>query len=179
MIHARFGMIELRFDGPDAAIPADRTPLAVAFRHEAGHRVDVPGFWDGGDRYLVRFAPDLDGAWTWTSRSDEARELEGQSGSLLVGPAAEGEHGPVRAAGTFHFAHADGTPFRPVGATVYNWLHQDEPRFSETGEQLRRRHRTEHAREDREYRRERGDSADLRRQCDRDGCRGGLRRHRE
>ncbi len=38
----------------------------------------------------------------------------------------------MRVAGTFHFAHADGTPFRPIGTTVYNWLHQPDDVFAET-----------------------------------------------
>jgi hypothetical protein len=128
---ARFSVVELAFTGPASPIPADTTPFAIAFTHESGHVVEVPGFRDGDDRYVVRFAPELEGQWTWESESN-ADELAGRRGELAVGPAAEGEHGPVRVASTFHFAHADGTPFRPVGATVYNWLHQDEPLYSET-----------------------------------------------
>ncbi|GAA4433543.1 DUF5605 domain-containing protein [Georgenia halophila] len=128
---ALYSVVELPFTGPATPVPADRTPLTVTFAHEGGHVVEVPGFWDGADRYLARFAPEVEGRWTWSSASDVPR-LAGRSGELAVGPAEPGEHGPVRVAGTFHLAHADGTPFRPVGATVYNWLHQDEPLFSET-----------------------------------------------
>jgi len=28
----------------------------------------------------------------------------------------------VRVHHTFHFAYADGTPFKPIGTTIYNWL---------------------------------------------------------
>ncbi|BDZ64921.1 apiosidase-like domain-containing protein [Agromyces mangrovi Wang et al. 2018] len=132
-MHPRFATVELAFVGPAAPIPADVEPLSVRFVHADGATVDVPGFWDGDDRYLVRFAPETEGAWTWTSRSD-APELDARTGGFDVGPAAPGEHGPVRVAGRFHFAHADGTPFRPVGATAYNWLHQEEPLFSQTVE---------------------------------------------
>jgi hypothetical protein len=41
----------------------------------------------------------------------------------VVAPSA-GNHGPVRTARTFHFDYADGTPFRPLGTTVYAWIHQ-------------------------------------------------------
>ena len=128
---ARFSLVELPFTGPVEPIPADRTPLELVFAHEGGRSIRVPGFWDGDDRYLVRFAPELDGRWTWLSES-ETPELDGWTGSLEVGPPESGAHGPVRVAGTFHFAHADGTPFRPVGATVYNWLHQPDDRRAET-----------------------------------------------
>jgi hypothetical protein len=58
--------------------------------------------------------------------------MAGRTGEFVVGEALPGEHGPVRVVSTFHFAHVDGTPFRPVGSTVYNWLHQNEPLFGET-----------------------------------------------
>jgi Domain of unknown function (DUF5060) len=129
--HSRFDVLQLDLPGPAVPVPADRTPVVVRFTHADGHAVDVPGFWDGGDRYVVRFAPELEGGWTWESVSETA-ELAGRSGHLDIGPPAAGAHGPVRVAGTFHFAHADGTPFRPVGGTVYNWIHQAEPLYSET-----------------------------------------------
>ncbi|WP_205857214.1 DUF5060 domain-containing protein, partial [Phytoactinopolyspora endophytica] len=130
MTHPCFSVMELSFRGPVEPLP-DVVPLTLVFRHETGRTVRVPGFWDGGDRHLARFAPELEGRWTYVSDS-AVDELTGCSGEFTVGPAAHGEHGPVRVAGTYHFAHADGTPFRPVGATVYNWLHQPEPRWTQT-----------------------------------------------
>lgn len=131
---ARFSVVELEFTGPATPIPADRTPLTARFEHGAGTIVTVPGFWDDGSRYLVRFAPELEGDWSYTV-DGEALESPAR-GDVHVTAADEGERGPVRVAGTYHFAHADGTPFRPVGATAYNWLHQPEPRFGETIESL-------------------------------------------
>lgn len=131
MTHPRFSPVHLEFRGPASPITIERMPLSVAFTHESGQTVSVPGFWDGDDRYLVRFCPELEGEWTWSSRS-QAPELHGRTGGFRVGRARPGERGPVRVAATFHFAHADRTPFRPVGTTVYNWLHQDEPLYSET-----------------------------------------------
>lgn len=120
--------VELDFRGPAEPILADRTPLVVRFAREAAS-VLVPGFWDGEDRYLVRFAPEAPGEWTWTTESDAA-ELDGLSGAIVVGPRTS--PGVVRVSGAFHFAHPDGTPFRPVGTTVYNWLHQDDALIAET-----------------------------------------------
>lgn len=131
MTHPRFSLVQLEFRGQVSPIPSERMPLGVTFAHESGQTVTVPGFWDGDDRYLVRFCPELEGRWTWSSTSD-ADEMAGRAGEFDVGEALPGEHGPVRVAATFHFAHADGTPFRPVGSTVYNWLHQDQPLFGET-----------------------------------------------
>lgn len=127
--HELYRPLELTFEGT-RTLPADRTPLTLRLRHAAsGAERVVPGFWDGGTTYRARFAPDLEGAWTWESESDEAA-LSGATGEFEV--VRGGDHGPVRVAHRFHFAHADGTPFRPVGTTAYNWLHQDEPLFSST-----------------------------------------------
>ncbi|MFS0734982.1 DUF4038 domain-containing protein [Microbacterium sp. 1P10UB] len=126
------GVHEIVLTGPGEPIPADRTPVVAHFTQD-GTTVEVPGFWDGDDRYVVRFAPPTDGEWSWSTRSDAA-ELDGASGALTAGHRTG--PGGVRVSAVHHFAHADGTPFRPVGATAYNWLHQEEPLFSETVEAL-------------------------------------------
>ncbi|WP_019180762.1 DUF4038 domain-containing protein [Microbacterium yannicii] len=129
MPHDLYRPLELSFEG-SAVIPADRTPFTLRARHEAsGVERSIPGFWDGGSTYRARFAPDLVGGWAWLTESDDAA-LSGASGSFDV--VSGDDHGPVRVAHRFHFAHADGTPFRPLGATAYNWLHQGEPLFSST-----------------------------------------------
>ncbi|MFD3444452.1 DUF4038 domain-containing protein [Microbacteriaceae bacterium 4G12] len=122
------GVLELELRGPADAIPADRAPVTVLFRH-AGSSVEVPGFWDGGNVYRVRFSPSVEGEWSWTSRAD-APELDGITGSFMVRPRET--TGAVGVVETYHFAHADGTPFRPAGATVYNWLHQPDEQVEAT-----------------------------------------------
>ena len=120
----RYGPAELAFAGPPGAPAPDRDPLVVEFTHEGdGASLRVPGFWDGRDRHRVRFSAPAEGRWTWRVLSD-LPEIDGITGVVDVGPAPAGERGSVGVAGGFHFAHADGTPFRPVGATIYNWLHQ-------------------------------------------------------
>lgn len=123
----RYGPVELSFAGPRVAPSPDRDPLVVDFSvaDGEGDTLAIPGFWDGRDRYRVRFAAPDAGRWQWRTHSS-LDELDALTGSLDVSEAPMSEHGPVRVAGGFHFAHADGTPFRPVGATVYNWLHQPE-----------------------------------------------------
>jgi hypothetical protein len=125
-VHTPF---ELAFEGPDVPIPADRVPLTARFVGPGAQERTVLGFWDGGRRYLVRFAPEVPGSWTWQTASDEPL-LDGHQGRLDV--VASSTRGPVRVAGRFHFAHADGTPFRPVGTTVYNWIHQGEALRAQT-----------------------------------------------
>ncbi len=122
----RWGVFEARFAGPAAEV-------AFVARFTRGDRVvvQVPGFHDGGGTHVVRFSPDVEGEWTFTTASS-APELDGRAGTFRCVAPSPGNHGPVGVAGTFHFAHVDGTPFRPVGTTVYNWVHQPEDRYRET-----------------------------------------------
>ena len=129
MSHELYLPVELVFEGSERLPVAAGAPLSVRFRLAGSEDVTVPGFWDGGTTYRVRFAPPAEGEWTWEV-VDAQTSVDVGSGSFTVTRGAS--HGPVRVAHRFHFAHADGTPFRPVGATAYNWLHQDEPLFSQT-----------------------------------------------
>ncbi|UFU06298.1 DUF4038 domain-containing protein [Ruania halotolerans] len=131
---------EIELTGPQSPIRADQVPFQAEFTHTSGRAMTLLGFWDGERRYLVRIAPPLAGTWTWRTSSDAA-ELDGHSGEFTAEPAEPAEsaeftdspaHGVVRVNARFHFAHEDGTPFRPVGATVYNWIHQDEPLRTQT-----------------------------------------------
>jgi hypothetical protein len=120
----RWGVFEARFAGPEDAT------FEVAFTH-GDRTVRVPGFPDGDGTHVVRFSPDVEGEWAYVTTSGAA-ELDGCTGSFRAVPPSPGNHGPVSVAGTYHFAYADGTPFRPVGTTVYNWVHQPEGRYRET-----------------------------------------------
>lgn len=124
----RYDTVELVFEGADRLPIGAEPPFSVRLRNGA-EEILVPGFWDGGTTYRVRVCPESDGAWTWEVEGARTA-LDRSSGSFEVTPGAG--HGPVRVAHRFHFAHADGTPYRPVGTTAYNWLHQDEPLFTQT-----------------------------------------------
>jgi hypothetical protein len=110
---------ELTLLGPSHGNPFVDVELAVRFAmdHEV---IDVGGFYDGSGHYVVRFLPPHAGVWTFSTTST-ARSLDSISGSIEV--AASDDPGPVHAEG-FHFAHADGTPFIPLGTTAYAWTHQ-------------------------------------------------------
>ena len=124
---------EIELVGPEDPIRADRVPFRAEFTHETGRSMTVMGFWDGERRYLARIAPPLPGQWVWRT-SSEAPELDDQTGELVAEPSDS--RGVVRVNERFHFAHDDGTPFRPVGTTVYNWIHQDEALRTQTLESV-------------------------------------------
>ena len=79
----------------------------------------VEGFYDGADVFRLRFLGEAPGEYSFETHSN-LPALDGLSGAFTVNPAAEGVHGPVRAAGT-RFRYADGSPAFIMGTTAYAW----------------------------------------------------------
>ncbi|MFF2053472.1 DUF5605 domain-containing protein [Leifsonia sp. NPDC058194] len=121
----RWRVFELSLDGPDHGNPFVDVDLHATFTSGGGAEVRVGGFYDGGGRYVVRYLPPEDGEWTFVTDST-ARSLDGVAGAFTVTGPAPDNHGPVRVADTFHFAHADGTRHLPLGTTAYAWTHQPD-----------------------------------------------------
>ncbi|MGW0817414.1 DUF5060 domain-containing protein [Streptomyces viridiviolaceus] len=123
----RWGTFELTLRGPDAGNPYRDVGFGADFRHR--HRVvHADGFYDGGGVYRVRFMPDREGEWTYTTRST-APGLDGVEGGFTCTPPGPGNHGPVRVAGPRTFRHADGTPYLPFGTTCYHWTHDEDEKL--------------------------------------------------
>jgi hypothetical protein len=127
---SQWGLFELTLDGPSSGNPFKAVELSATFS-QGGRSVEVSGFYDGEGTYRVRFMPDTMGAWIYRTKSN-TEGLDGATGTFEVGAAKAGDHGPVRVADTFHFAHADGTGFKPIGTTSYAWNHQGEAMERET-----------------------------------------------
>ena len=136
----RWGVAELTFEAaaPGTAVFGNPFDVQLTVRFTLGEAtVVVPGFHDGGTTWRIRFSPPDVGVWTWRSQSDLAA-LDGREGRLEVGAPSDGNHGPVGVVGGYHFAHADGTPFRQIGTTSYGWPHQPEARRRQTLETLKK-----------------------------------------
>jgi hypothetical protein len=119
---AKWDCFELTLNGPPGGNPYLDVSLSATFSL-ANRAITVPGFYDGGGTYRVRFMPDTEGEWRYRTQST-ADELDGRSGSLICRSPRDGVHGPVRVANRHHFAYADGTPYLPFGTTCYAWTHQ-------------------------------------------------------
>lgn len=119
---AKWDIFELELSGPSEGNPYLDVSLEATFTQGA-RAVRVPGFYDGGSTYRIRFMPDMEGAWSYTTKSS-APTLSGKSGSFTATAPAPDAHGPVRVHNQFHFAYADGTPYFPFGTTCYAWTHQ-------------------------------------------------------
>ena len=120
----QWGLFELALPGPSEGNPFTEVELSARFTQGAS-AVEAAGFYDGDGTYRVRFMPPTTGEWRYETHSNHPA-LTGRTGALTVTPPAAGNHGPVRVAHTFHFAYADGTPFRQLGTTCYAWTHQGD-----------------------------------------------------
>ncbi|MGF1584404.1 MAG: DUF4038 domain-containing protein [Bacteroidales bacterium] len=140
-------------ENPYGDIPVDGSPdlLKVVFTGTSGRAMgseySVTGFWDGENKWKVRFAPPVEGTWKYQSFSAD-KGLNNASGKIEVGqwePSALSEN-PVRRGmirvnrqgpreGRY-FEYADGTPFLWIGDTWWNWAKKDIPfaRFKEVAD---------------------------------------------
>ena len=102
-------------------------PVTATFKHiSSGRELDVDGFYDGQDHYVIRFAAPLPGSWTYaTASSDDG--LNKHVGTIDVAQPEPAEivanpnlHGQLKISPQGRsFQHADGTPFLLLADT--NW----------------------------------------------------------
>jgi hypothetical protein len=116
----QWGVFELELQGPSEGNPFVDVRFSAVFSNGSITR-EVEGFYDGSGIYRVRFMPDQRGVWRYETRSNRW-PLSRHTGSFEVTAPTGRNRGPVRVQNTFHFAYADGTPYRPFGTTCYNWL---------------------------------------------------------
>ncbi|MGH2369982.1 MAG: DUF4038 domain-containing protein [Chloroflexota bacterium] len=129
----RWGRIEAAVDAPSGWADGGGDPLRdvqveAEFVAPTGERRRVPGFWDGGNTWRVRFSPDEVGTWRYTTTAQLITHHSSpitSSGTFECVP-HEGDnplytHGPPRMApNRRHLQHADGTPFFWLSDTVWN-----------------------------------------------------------
>ncbi|WP_180902718.1 DUF5060 domain-containing protein [Martelella soudanensis] len=132
----KWSVFETSFEGPSSGNPFVDVSFDAIFVHKS-REVRVPGFYDGDGIYRVRFMPDVEGVWSFRTRS-QAAALDGQAGSFNVSAASDGNHGPVRVRNRFHFGYEDGTPFFSFGTTCYAWVHQPLDMQKQTLETLKK-----------------------------------------
>ena len=97
-----------------------------------GETLTLTGFWDGGNRWKVRFAPPRAGEWKYRSISKDPG-LDGIEGRLVCTEWSEAlknanpaRRGFVRVCNSAdrpgrYFEYADGTPFLWLADTWWNW----------------------------------------------------------
>jgi hypothetical protein len=126
--------LEIELPGPSEGNPFLDVELSAIFK-SGDHEQEVTGFYDGEGIYRVRFMPNTMGKWTYETRSNRPA-LAGKRGEFEVVAPAGNNHGPVKVKDTYHFAYADGTPYKQLGTTCYVWTHQGDELEEQTLETL-------------------------------------------
>ena len=100
--------------------PVDVAFSAVWTNGEAS--LEVPGFFDGGQSYVIRFTPSTVGTWSYETRS-ELEGLNAQKGSVEVKAAEAGRKGGilVNEDSPREFRYENGEPYYPI-AFEADWL---------------------------------------------------------
>lgn len=107
--------------------PFQTVDLTAVFIAPDGERFTVPGFWNGGREWRVRFAPNLAGVWSYQTTCSATNDtgLHNRTGEFLctapVGGRRFSQHGPVEIARDGrHLIHDDLTPFFWLADTAWN-----------------------------------------------------------
>jgi hypothetical protein len=110
-------------DAAAHANPYNSVELRADFRSPQMRSISLPAYWDGGNRLVFRFAPQMSGQWQYHLTSNVA-SLDGKEGSFN---AAESESpGFIHAANVHHWAYlAHSGPL----TQAHLWLAAGEPRF--------------------------------------------------
>lgn len=102
-------------------------PLDVNFgaeiTHEDGQTMTIPGFYNGDNTWVLRFAPPEEGQWVYLTYST-IPSLAGQQGLITAQANTKpDEHGPIVISkdNPQRFAYADGTPYL-LTAFELDWL---------------------------------------------------------
>ncbi|HEX3718542.1 MAG TPA: DUF4038 domain-containing protein [Verrucomicrobiae bacterium] len=123
-------MVEMTFAAKNShSDPFNQVVFDAVFTDPAGHVLRVPGFWDGGNVWKVRYASPLIGSHSFRTECSERADvgLNGVSGKVEVNPYHGDnplyQHGPLRVAANHRYLeHLDGTPFFWLGDTWWMGL---------------------------------------------------------
>jgi len=109
--------------------------IDAVFTHSDGTTIALPGFWNGGNEWKVRFSPEKAGVWYYTvactDKENASLTQTGEIEAIAVEPKTELEkHGYVKLTeGKRYLTYGDGTPFFYLGDT--HWQMPDCERLHE------------------------------------------------
>ncbi len=123
---AKWQRWEHTFEAESTDLNPQTAQFTVTLTGPSGKQQTIDGFWDGGQRWKVRFMPGEEGTWQWqTAAVPAAQGLHLKSGRFECRP-NQGKtifekHGPIEvSANGRYLQHADGTPWFWLADTAWN-----------------------------------------------------------
>ena len=89
---AKWEVVDLVFEAAPGDAPFD-LELEASFISPSGRQLQVPGFHDGGNRFVIRFSAGEAGTWTWKTTSSSS-DLAGSQFYLPFGQAVASSRVP-------------------------------------------------------------------------------------
>ena len=128
-----YGRCEIQFELNSQELSAHPNPyltvqLHAEFRSPKFRTFLMPAYWDGGNRFVIRFAPVDEGEWTYRITSNIAR-FNDQAGTFVTTP--WDAPGFIRPRNVHHWSYADSDrPHLWIGDTSYNFASMDKAEFT-------------------------------------------------
>jgi hypothetical protein len=99
--------------------PYAEVTLTATFTSPTSKTIQMPGFWDGGQTWKVRMAPNEIGTWTYSTASSDG-QLNNQSGQFDCIASNKKGFIKVDPSDPYKFRYDDGTPFFWMGDTSWH-----------------------------------------------------------
>lgn len=118
----QMGEVELKAL-PGTLNPWTEVDLKAVFTGPDNQPLTINGFYDGADRWVIRFNLPIIGRWTYRTECRRLPELDGRKGAIDVDPPLAqtliSQHGGILKADSSHhcLTYTDGTPFFWLGDT--------------------------------------------------------------
>jgi hypothetical protein len=102
----------------------DVDDVSATFTSSTGTSMTMPGFWDGGQTWKIRFAPTFVGIWTYRMNASDVG-LDNHTGFITctqyTGPLSIYQHGFLKpSTNNRYLTYADGKPFYWLGDTHWS-----------------------------------------------------------
>lgn len=113
---------DLRFIANDLPQQPVDVDFYATFQHASGTQINVPGFYNGGNQYVIRFTPPTAGEWKYVTNSS-LPTLNNQQGRVSTGPAVAGRKGGIKldSQNKRNFRYESGKAYYPI-AFECDWL---------------------------------------------------------
>lgn len=120
---SKWDVIDISFNEKTEVDRPFHSVFGVTSMSPNGNKKEIPGFYDGDNRYLLRINPDEIGTWSFLTYSD-LKALSGLKFNIVVTKTSDtNQHGPIviSTKNPRRFEYADGKPYF-LQAYELDWL---------------------------------------------------------